>query len=173
VRGESLKNTDVLVAQPNRLCYKRAACVSPILKTFNFLYEEKNENLFNTKSIVGRVLILSLLVGGLVCAGTFAVNTFVPTPTEAANCCGSAEQGTNLDRTYSEMESCCGNNDGPLTTSSKCSCVSNSSCPCSSSGNCGTKSGCSTGCSLSLCGNCDGTICNKSTPVETIVDKNF
>ena len=31
MRGRPQKNTDVLVAQPNRLCYKRAACVSPAL----------------------------------------------------------------------------------------------------------------------------------------------
>jgi len=27
---ENPKNTNVFVAQPNRLCYKKAACVSPI-----------------------------------------------------------------------------------------------------------------------------------------------
>ena len=118
---------------------------------------------FNTKSIVGRALIVSLLAGGLVFAGTLAVNMFVPTPTNAASCCGGTEQGTNLDETSSEMESCCGSNDTTLTTSSACSCVSNSSCPCSSGGSCGTKSGCSNGCNSS-CGNCDGTICSKSTP---------
>ena len=119
---------------------------------------------FNTKSIVGRMLIVSLLAGGLVFAGTLAVNMFVPTPTDAASCCGGTEQGTNPDGTSSEMGSCCESNDGTLTTSSACSCVSNSSCPCSSGGSCGTKSGCSNGCSSSSCGSCDGTICSKSTP---------
>ena len=52
---------------------------------------------FNTKSIVGRVLIVSLLAGGLVFAGAFAVNIFVPTPTEASDCCGSVASGTDPD----------------------------------------------------------------------------
>ena len=119
---------------------------------------------FNTKSIVGRVLIVSLLAGGLVFAGTLAVNMFVPTPTDAASCCGSVNQVTTSDDSSSELENCCGSKDTTLTTSSACSCVSNSSCPCSSGGSCGTKSGCSNGCSSSLCGSCDGTICSKSTP---------
>ena len=40
---------------------------------------------FNTKSIVGRIVIVSLLAGGLVFAGTVAVNIFVPTPTDASD----------------------------------------------------------------------------------------
>ena len=35
VRCRTLGNTRVLDAQPNRLCYKRAFCVSPVLKKNN------------------------------------------------------------------------------------------------------------------------------------------
>ena len=84
--------------------------------------------LFNSKSIVGRVLIVSLLVGGLVFAGTIAVNMFVPTPTEASNCCGSGEQGAASDSISSESKECCAKEDSIITASSSCSC-GYSNCP--------------------------------------------
>ena len=121
---------------------------------------------FNTKSIVGRVLIVSLLAGGLVFAGAFAVNMFVPTPTDAASCCGSVASGIDPDEISSEMESCCGSNDTTLTTSSACSCTGTSCGSCSSSGACGsTKPGCPDGASCKGTDgcSCDGTICGKSS----------
>lgn len=44
-----------------------------------------------TQSIVGRVLTVSLLIGGLLLASAFAVNVFVSTPTQASNCCGGSK----------------------------------------------------------------------------------
>ena len=122
--------------------------------------------LFNTKSIVGRVLIVSLLAGGFVFVGAFAVNMFVPTPTDAASCCGGTEQRTNLDGTSGEMRSCCESNVTTLTTSSACSCTGTSCGSCSSSGACGsTKPGCPDGASCQGTDgcSCDGTICGKSS----------
>ena len=105
---------------------------------------------FNTKSIVGRILIVSLLVSGLAFAGTFAVNLFVPTPTEAANCCGTAEQGTTLDGNPSELGNLHGSSKLVLTTSSDpCNCMGNSTCStstCSSSSSCSGTNSCKSGC---------------------------
>lgn len=99
---------------------------------------------FSTKSIVGRVLIVSLLAGGLVFASTFAVNMFVPTPTDAASCCGSVDQVTTSDDSSSETGRCCPEMADTLTTSSSCSC-GHSNCPggsCSCGGNSRSCSGC-------------------------------
>lgn len=105
---------------------------------------------FNTKSIVGRVLIVSLLAGGLVFAGTLAVNMFVPTPTEASNCCGVTESELAKDGTSNKLEGCCGSTKGPLTvTSDPCKCLGNSTCStstCSSSGSCNGANGCHPDC---------------------------
>jgi len=105
---------------------------------------------FNTKSIVRRVLIVSLLAGGVVFAGTFAVNMFVPTPTEASDCCGSVASGTDPDGISSEMESCCGSNDTTLTTSSACSC-GHSNCPGGSCSCGGSSKSCSSTCGTCSC----------------------
>lgn len=103
---------------------------------------------FNTKSIVGRVLIVSLLAGGLVFAGTLAVNMFVPTPTDAASCCGGKRTATP-DGNADELENCCGGAKHSLTVSSGCTCLGNSTCPtsrCSSSASCGGANGCHPDC---------------------------
>lgn len=115
---------------------------------------------------MGRVLIVSLLAGGLVFAGAFAVNIFVPTPTDAASCCGSVDQVTTSDDSSSELENCCGSKDTTLTTSSACSCTGTSCGSCSSSGACGsTKPGCPDGASCKGTDGCrcDGTICGKDS----------
>ena len=112
------------------------------------------KNFFNTKSIVGRVLIVLLLAGGLVFAGAFAVNIFVPTPTDAASCCGGVEQGTTSDDTSSEAseaKSCCAVKAGTAGTASGCGC-GHSNCPTSTCSGCqGSAQEC--GCHTSLC-NC-------------------
>ena len=82
---------------------------------------------FNTKSIIGRVVIVLLLAGGLIFAGMFSVNTFVPTPAVASSCCGGAEQGAASDSISSESEGCCakeGSTIGPAG-----SCCSHTTCP--------------------------------------------
>ncbi|MCE2413158.1 hypothetical protein J4G07_04070 [Candidatus Poribacteria bacterium] len=105
---------------------------------------------FNTKSIVGRVLIVSLLAGGLVFAGAFAVNIFVPTPTEASDCCGGSESELATDGVSSKLEGCCGSAKGNLTvTSEPCNCMGNSTCStstCSSSSSCSGTNSCKSGC---------------------------
>ncbi len=78
--------------------------------------------LFNTKSIVGRVVIVLLLTGGLVFAGTFAVNMFVPTPAVASSCCSGAEQGAASDSISSESKGCCAKEESITSSSSSCSC---------------------------------------------------
>ena len=80
------------------------------------------KTLFNTKSIVGRVLIVSLLAGGLVFAGTFAVKTFVPTPAVASSCCSGTEQGAASDSISSESKECCAAKASIMSSSSDCSC---------------------------------------------------
>lgn len=118
---------------------------------------------FNPKNIVGRVLIVSLLAGGLVFAGTFAVNTFVPTSTEASDCCGVSEVGDAVDGTQTETASdvdiaadgnpgkqtgCCAAGKRSNTVTSSCSC-GHSNCPSTCSGcsgsdqSCGCHSDCS------------------------------
>lgn len=87
--------------------------------------------LFNTKSILGRVVIVSLLTGGLVFASTFAVNTFVPTPAVASSCCSGAEQSAASDSVSGESKGCCAKEVGITSTSSSCSCEY-SNCPGSS-----------------------------------------
>ena len=122
--------------------------------------------LFNRKSIVGRVVIVSLLAGGLVFAGTFTVNMFVPTPTEASDCCEDSKQATTLAGNASELENCCRGSKAIPTTSSDCRCTGTSCGSCSSSGACGsTKPGCPDGasCKGSDSCSCDGTICGKSS----------
>ena len=91
---------------------------------FYFLYfvRRKNETLFNTKSVVGRVVIVLLLTGGLAFAGTFAVNTFVPTSAVASNCCAGAEQDTASDSASSELKECCAVKASIMSSSSTCSC---------------------------------------------------
>lgn len=103
--------------------------------------------LFNTKSILGRVVIVLLLTGGLAFAGTFAVNTFVPTPAVASSCCSGAEQGTTSDDVSGESKGCCVETKDTLTVSSSSCCThancSGGSCSCggaskSCKGTCGT-----------------------------------
>ena len=120
---------------------------------------------FNTKSIVRRVLIVSLLAGGLVFAGAFAVNIFVPTPTEASDCCGSSESEPATDVNSNELENCCSSSKTIPTTSSSCSCTG-TDCGSCSSGKCSTtKPGCPDGASCKGTDgcSCDGTICGKSS----------
>ena len=105
---------------------------------------------FNTKSIVGRVLIVSLLAGGLVFAGAFAVNIFVPTPTDAASCCGSVDQVTTSDDSSSETGRCCPEMADPLTTSSSCSC-GHSNCPDGSCSCGGSSKSCNSSCGTCSC----------------------
>ena len=112
---------------------------------------------FNTKSTVGRVMIVSLLASGLVFASTFAVNMFVPTPTEASNCCEGAELATVPDGNSSELQRHCTGRKGSITASS-CSC-GHSNCP-GGSCSCG---GSSKSC-RSTCGTCScSSICDKGS----------
>ncbi len=82
--------------------------------------------LFNTKSIVGRIAIVSLLAGGLVFAGMFSMNTFVPTPVVASSCCASAGQGAASDDVSSESEGCCAKEGSTINAGS---CCSHPTCP--------------------------------------------
>jgi len=116
---------------------------------------------FNTKSIVGRVLIVLLLATGLVFASTFAVNMFVPAPTEASNCCGGAEQGTDTDATPSVPEGCCESGNTFSTTSTSdddCEC-GDSGCSCSSYNACGGPSDrCPSSCDVGDGGACSSCV---------------
>ena len=96
---------------------------------------------FNTKSIVGRVLIVSLLAGGLVFASTLAVNMFVPTPTEASDCCRNAEQETAKGEISSKSNCCARHNLLPTTSS-------DDDCPCKAEG-----------CNASSCSDCTPKKC--------------
>lgn len=104
----------------------------------------KMKAFFNTKSIVGRIVIVSLLAGGLVFASAVAVNMFVPTPTEASNCCGSTELGGTKDKT-SGQSNCCGGGKALPTTSS------DDDCPCNAGG-------------------CDASSCSDCTPKKCPTD---
>lgn len=84
--------------------------------------------LFNPKSIVGRAVIVLLFTGGLVFAGMFSVNTFVPTPVVASSCCGGAAQGAASDSISSESEGCCAKKESMINAASDCGC-GHSNCP--------------------------------------------
>ncbi len=116
------------------------------------------KTLFNSKSIVGRVLIVSLLSGGLVFAGTIAVNMFVPTPTEVSNCCRSVDQVTTSDSNVNSSETgrCCVEIKNTLTVSSS-SCCTHANCP-GGSCSCGGASKTCKG----VCGTCScSLVCDK------------
>ena len=132
-----------------------------------FYKEKKMRAFFNTKSIIARVVIVSLIAGGFVLAGAFAVNVFVPTPIEASSCCGNGDQDTTADCNSSDMMNSDGDDTVVTLTSTRCTCAGSTCGSCCLSSKCdgGTKPGCpdnasckgTDGCS------CDGRICKKAS----------
>ena len=117
----------------------------------------KMKAFFNTKSIVGRIVIVSLLAGGLVFASAVAVNMFVPTPTEASNCCERVELTTAPDENPIELQRCCSDKNSSITASS-CSC-GHANCPGGSCSCDGSSKSCS-----SVCGTCScSSICDSGS----------
>ena len=117
--------------------------------------------LFNTKSIVGRVVIVLLFTGGLVFAGTFSVNTFVPTSAVASSCCAGAAQDAASDDVSGESNGCCAEKGSTISASS--SCCSHSNCPGTNpEKTCNTCGGSDRGCS---CSPPEGQTCSCSTRI--------